>query len=193
MRSPIAASLVVLALDLAACSGTSAQIENNSVTGSVEGKKLTPSDAIAVLAQAKFNGNNVALARVGLFDHTDICSRAMQGQESPNLKGLVLEVRHEDLAKMPPAIVPGTYTLGAELKDQYFEYVVARFAATDGACQNTVAKGSGASGRITIDAIDATHIAGSYSVRFDSGDALNGTFNAPLCNVPIPTETSCAK
>ena len=118
---------------------------------------------------------------------------AMKGQESPNLSALVLEVRHEDLSTMPPAIVPGTYQLGTDLKGSYFEYVVARFAATDGACHNTIARGSGASGRITIDAIDAAHIKGTYSVRFDSGDALNGSFDAPICDVPIPTETSCAK
>ena len=71
--------------------------------------------------------------------------------------------------------------------------VIARFAATDGACRNTVQRGGGASGRITIDAIDAKRIRGSYSVRFDSGDALNGMFDAPVCDVPIPTETSCAR
>lgn len=179
---------------LAACGGTSGTpLGNNSVTGSVEGKNLSPSDTIAVSAQVKYDGNNIALARVGLFDHSGTCSLAMQGQETPNLKGLVLEVRHEDLSKMPPAIVPGTYTLGTELKDGFFEYVVARFAATDGMCHNTVTKGAGVSGRITITAIDQTHITGSYSVRFESGDAMNGTFDAPICDVPIPTETSCAK
>lgn len=186
-------SLLLFFSLVVACSGAPAQVGNNSVTGSVEGKNLSPGDAIAVVAQAKYSGNNVALARVGLFNRTGTCTLAKQGQESPSLNALVLEIRHEDLSKLPPPIVPGTYPIGTELKEGYFEYVVARFAATDGACRNTVARGSGASGRITIDAIDAKSIKGSYSVRFDSGDALNGTFDALMCDVPIPTETSCAK
>ena len=189
MRSSVLSAVLLF---LAACSGTSAQV-GNSVTGSVEGKNLSPGEAIAVAAQVKDNGNNVALARVGLFDHTGTCALAMKGQESPNLRGLILEVRHEDLSKMPPAIPPGTYPIGTELKEGYFEYVVARFAATDSTCHNTVQRGAGASGRITIESINATSIKGNYSVRFDSGDALNGTFDAPVCNVPVPTETSCAK
>jgi hypothetical protein len=182
-----------LFLLLTACSGATGSLLGNTVTGSVEGKSLSPGEAIAVTAQVKVDGNNVVLARVGLFDRTGTCSMAMQGQEAPNTKALILEVRHEDLSTMPPAIAPGTYTIGTSLDKGYFEYVVARFAATDGACHDTIARGNASTGRITIDAIDAKGIRGSYSVRLDSGDALNGVFDAPTCDVPVPTETSCAR
>ena len=186
-------SAPLLFIGLLGCSGASSSPLGTTVTGSVEGKNLSPGEAIAVTAQVKVDGNNIALARVGIFDRANTCTMAKQGQEAPNTRALVLEVRHEDLAEMPPAIVPGTYTIGTGLEKGYFEYVVARFAVTDGNCHDTIARGSASSGRITIDAIDAKGIRGSYSVRLDSGDALNGSFDAPTCVVPIPTETSCAR
>lgn len=171
----------ILFLFLAACSGTSPSPLGTSAN-----------ETLAVTAKVKVDGNNVTLARVGLFDHANVCTMAKVGQEAPNTKALVLEVRREDLSTMPPDITPGTYLIGTTLDKGYFEYVVARSAATDGNCKDTVSKGTAASGRITIDAIDAKGIRGSYSVRLESGEALNGSFDAVTCDVPVPTETSCA-
>jgi len=179
---------------LIACSGSSGAV-GGTVSGSVEGKNLSPNDAFAVVAQVKDNGNNVAFVRVGIFNQAGYCNSAKAGKEPGNLTGLILEVRHEDLSAMPPAIAPGMYTIGTALQmaggSSYFENVTGRFVSTDGMCHNTIKAGGAASGRITLDAVGST-IRGSYSIRTDSGDALNGTFDVPICNVPIPTETACS-
>ena len=57
----------------------------------------------------------------------------------------------------------------------------AYFSADDTQCRQIVSN-SDATGTITLTAIDASHVAGSFDLAFSpNGDHLTGTFSAPVC------------
>ena len=81
---------------------------------------------------------------------------------------------------------PGTYAIDAD--PQGSANSNADLVTTDASCTET-APANCIGGSVTITSATSAGIAGSFTLAFDSGEAITGTFNAGICDA-VPTSVS---
>jgi len=90
------------------------------------------------------------------------------------------------IAVGPVPIGPGTYEIDAD--PQSSSNNNADLVTTDATCTQA-APANCIGGSVTITSATSTTIAGSFTLAFDSGEAMTGTFNAGVCDA-IPAAIS---
>ena len=162
--------------------------------GTVDGVALEVRDALGIIDSFEYQGTKYATFRVALADRGGICSQAAEHTFPGDVVVLVMEVQKHSLAQQPPPIQVGRYDLGTSIDDEgNLQEVVARFSSTDDACQEQISgTGLADEGTITIDEIADDGARGSFTLRFGA-DAVNGSFDVPLCPVELPFQSTCAK
>ena len=177
-RSCLALAALSLSLAPAACSSSSgspspAPGPAGSADGSVGGASLDVQDAIFV------NGATVGTGVV-LTSYPGACDAIYASKHVPHgSRSVSLQLVAADAAGSGPVWKPVTFALGpASAKTNWFG---AELTSVDGSCNDTSTAATG--GTVTITAVSASQISGTYDLTFGS-DELTGSFTAASCAAP---------
>jgi hypothetical protein len=179
LRTVLACALC--ALHAIACSGTSAGGAGSgaaaTASGSVDGISLDPQGAFAYVGPLADGGAMLYEAFIFLPGFGSSCTPD-DSVVKANSQSLSLWIPGPSGTRpLEPAtyhVMPGNWspTLAGPL---------AHFYADDTQCRQIVSN-SDVTGTVTLTAIDASHVAGSFDLTFSpNGDHLTGTFSAPVC------------
>ena len=161
---------------LGACGSSSGTNIGASATGTIGGHAFTAASAEG-FAGGTAAANTGPVAGVVISSGTRAACSGGAAEDPYGLQGttsLLIEA-----IKGGNAITTGTYTVGAT------DPVPKVFASTvinDSSCNDTGVE-SATSGTMTITALTATRLTGSYNLVFGS-DTISGTFDIALCNLP---------
>jgi hypothetical protein len=155
--------------------GAQAAGGSGSVVGTLLGSTVTVADATTILPSA----GNVAFTVV-IVDFPGVCSLVKMSESKPNVH--IIDIHFFN--GMPAAQTYDTTAMPAQVDLQY--------AVNDAACSPTTGASANA-GTVTVTRSDSTSIAGSFDVRFASGDHVTGTFDAPICGRSGTSNSTCVK
>lgn len=167
---------------------------SGTAKGTVHSQTLSPKSA----ASATYVNNGDYLLVV-LSNQADYCAATTAGQTHADHRSLVAILFSVDAdgSSSSQALGTGTYTLSSEAPTKPGLYANAVFNASDASCQTLLPQdaGSATAGTITLTAVDAAGLKGSYSLNFGQ-DTLSGSFNAPDCvaladQAANPRELTC--
>ncbi len=144
------------------------------VTGSIVGVSFPPTAyAIAIPDNSGANGGPTT-------EYTQLAlaiSGTPLGCTTASLPGSVfIGIQIIDPGTLP--VGPGTYAINANPTSSNDN--VAALIQTDSTCTET-APANCIGGSVTITSADATSVLGYFTLAFDSGEALTGTFSAEVC------------
>jgi hypothetical protein len=109
----------------------------------------------------------------------DLCNTLVEARSGPpaaiaSLSLLIVVLTPSDQSG---AVAPGTYSFGNETLDGMYE-------TFDSNCQVVAPNTTITAGTAQVTGIDSS-VRGSFDVMFGADD-VTGTFDAPLCAVPVP-------
>ncbi len=188
---------VSVAVGVAACGGVtsgSGAPGTGSVTGTVGGISLNVADTV-VIAESGTLGVDARTLLVYLFDIPNVCAVAHSlpaNADKGNYTALQLQVSsYNSGSSMAGPVVAGTYAIGGQTATDggTGARASARLQKNDAQCKSLVpsADHAASGGTITITAISATAVSGSYSVTFADG-TMSGAFDAAFCAMPDRTQ-----
>jgi hypothetical protein len=196
------ASILVAAIAVAACGGSSAKL-----SGNFGGKAFTPAEVRYIPIGPKtctipIGSNNLTLPvqAIGLVfsSYANACADYATAQcvEHANAQNALVVIAHINTQgpNGTPKIAAGVYTLGDDPKavtgPDNNNDLQSAFAAALGTGANCNAiSGSGApstvlsvkGSTVTVDSISATSVGGTLDVQFQDGSTLKGPFTASAC------------
>jgi hypothetical protein len=172
----------VVGIGAAACGGSIAQGEptdassNGSATveGTVLGQSIPTTTTLALM-----DGTKGLLVVMNNLD--DACADWQAGRDrrQPGVRSFVLAVA--SAGNQP--VGAGTYSI-ILTPPQAPPYANATYSSLDGTCQ-LVYFIEPASGTVTLQTVSASLVTGSFDVTLYTGDRVQGTFSAPVCDAPI--------
>ncbi|MBI5067200.1 MAG: hypothetical protein HZB56_03100 [Deltaproteobacteria bacterium] len=198
-------ALAILLALLAACGGskkTEGPVQNGGLTGAgptgtVEGAAFTAGDggALVVAPAPCPAANNLTLGGlvVAFSSYQGFCAfkRGANacGDHPSSTEVIVMMARAASSA--PPAIGPGTYTIGNSTAGGVITAVSVDFRRLGATCADVTTYAS-VTGSVTIDQVSPT-VKGSLTATFWSGaggggtsmGSLSGTFEAGACTLPL--------
>jgi hypothetical protein len=180
---------------LAACSSSSGGSGNGSVNGTVDGISFSAASGLAEVGPESTSTDCTGSSDGGTSSCTTTSSGQVvaviltnragiscetvtgQGNKFANLDALELAV-----GTAGGTVATGTYTLvGAESGlSSGAEAILLTTSANCGQSLDLTAS----SGTITLSAITATSVSGSFNVTFGSMGSFSGSFDEPLCELP---------
>ena len=174
---------LVVTFSLLACGGHSQgdppDTGTTSVQGSVNGVTLTEATAVAIPDNSNATGgptNEYTRLTLGIANQALTCTTG----SLPN--GTLIGITITVPGTAP--VGPGSYTVNNDQTSALEN--IAALVTTDGSCAET-APATCIGGTITIDLVSDGAISGKFTLAFDSGEALHGTFSASVCTtVPAP-------
>jgi hypothetical protein len=154
-----------------------------SVTGSVGGVPFSFSSLIAI--EESDPGSNTTFVFVVMSNRAFSCAELQDAS-----------TRNETFANLN-ALMVGAYASGDRtLSAQTFDVGngastdqgLVVLDTTDAKCNPT--SNEAQSGTVTFSTLTATFVSGSFNASFSSGDHVQGTFSAPICNIGSTSSTS---
>jgi hypothetical protein len=180
-------------LPVLACSSgparSSAGSGSGSATGAVGGAPLAVHSALSVHVTQDLGEEWAVLLLDEPFSCPDLQNAVRTGSwgsQQPSVLALTVISSNLGGGALTP-IGPGTYSAasggsgspGGTTTNVFASYTKAQPGS---GCSSNADDAT--DGTITISAVDASHIAGSYALTFPDG-SLQGTFDAPTCDVPL--------
>jgi hypothetical protein len=171
-------SVTALALSLIACGGSSSS-PAVSITpvasASIDGAAFESADTMSYKAVVLKDQTREAL-NIVIAEKASLCAEV--NVDRARSRYLMLYV---DAKKLAPGVFPLDESTDGPRGS-------ADYRKTDEKCESEeFAYGFGGSGSITVDAVDANHIAGKFDVTID-GRHATGSFDAPLCDLDAAKE-----
>jgi hypothetical protein len=185
--------LVVLAtaLSLSACGGESTA-GIGTVTGSVGGLSMDhAAEAISIYSGAPTcltgSSNPGSYLSITIDDRGSACPAIQQVEALAHATMLHFQI----ILNSGGAIKPGTYLISQPYTgplSRLFDEAVASFGRTTEDCLSAGVAFDATGGTLTIDALDASGVAGSFQLDFAEG-SLSGSFTTANCTVQ---QSTCA-
>lgn len=144
-----------------------------TLTGSLGGTAFTPVGARA----ARYAIGTDEAVRIAIYDQAQVCAPVNSGHFPPDVRVLALYV----FAGASSKVTVGTYSLAV---DGGAPQVAFSLQQRDQACQlhqQLELDPSKDVGTVTLDALDAAHVRGSFRIE-TGGKTLSGTFDVPFCD-----------
>jgi hypothetical protein len=180
MRRRMGAALAAGALAMA-CGGKTSGTAGGatvSIEGSIDGETVAATDAVGLYSVASEYGDTRVATGVLVSNLSGVCAVLQHHLDPAGASSLVVSV-----VATGNTIATGTYPVSATADPSASVF----YGVQDADCgQSTSVQASG--GTVTLATIDSTTIAGSFDVRFASGDHLTGTFSAPVCDFTLDTD-----
>jgi hypothetical protein len=155
-----------------------------TVDGTLDGKTFEAKTAMSGTDETKY-------VVVGLADVDASCAMSGNYLMQPNEHTLqiLIQAGSVDQPSTTP-VTQGKYTVTDGVHGPRSNIAVARALVTDDMCEST--PHDSASGTVNIDSIDAATITGTFSIGFQNGDMLSGSFHAPRCKTwTTPFDGEC--
>jgi hypothetical protein len=168
-------ALAGVTLTAAGCGGSAP----GTVTGSVHGSPLPVNDAVSGIYEN--NGNSVVI--VVLTTETTACADFGADESAKNATSLVVAISQVNGLKATAPTAPGTFTVynpSVILVPPASDVATLSWYTSDSNCKSTLAA-SGASGTVSITAVNNGAYTGTGDVTFDSGDHVTFTFDGASC------------
>jgi hypothetical protein len=187
-RSAVASALAFLA---SGCAGRSQQLGGSiadagttRVTGSVAGVSFASSYAVAVPDNSEIGGppsNQYGRLTLEIASQPLTCSSGALANAT--FIGLSITVPGTS------PVGPGVYGI-TDSPDTSFENLAA-LITTDATCTET-SPATCTAGAVTIAALSASVVTGSFTLQFSTGESLEGVFTAPVCATAPPALTGAS-
>lgn len=178
-----------LTLTAAGCGGGGGP---GSVSGSVHGATLGVNDT----ASGIYSDVTGTLAVVVLTTEPAVCATFTSGASVKDTTSLLVTMSQIDIKtlKTVAATAPGTFTVYGKALPATSDVATVSWLQNDANCTSTTVA-SGASGTISLTAVDNGAYSGTGDVTFDSGDhvtfSFTGTACAAITTAQSMTATSC--
>lgn len=180
---------------LCGCGSTSTPSAPNEVNGTVAGQVMDAKDAIStslVLSGSNFTGNSLAML---LTDYSGACANEAADAGVKNGKALFFALVSTDATgAASPAAVTASYSIisgspAAHAPNAHLAEV--SYQGNNVNCLPDIKEFSD-SGMVTVTAVSASGIRGTFDVHFQNGDHLTGAFDATNCVAFNPNRTPLA-
>jgi hypothetical protein len=152
-----------------------------TVNGTFNGSTFTVGDAIYAPSMTTTQGSNTA---VGITSFGAACTAVQQNNTVPNGKTLAFLLANYDASTGAVSAItaPGTIPVYAPTSPPTASgpEAIALIAADDASCNQTTTA-FGASGSVTVSAVNSGGIIAKFDVTMSNGDHLTGSFDAPSC------------
>jgi hypothetical protein len=191
-------------LGIAACSGSSGGDGGGgsaSLTGTVNGATFSVASEVAALQAASTtcssggtSGDDASAGSctnlgqavvVILTNRSDATCAAAKSQISSGKEAIFANFAELQLlvANATADLAPGTYDV-VNAGSTATEGSVAEYASTDASCAAS-ATAEASSGTVTLTAVSSSRVTGSYQVTFGTQGTLSGSFDVPICDLPV--------
>lgn len=166
-------------LFVASCSGGTSI--GGEMTGGVHGQSVKIVDAIsASITQARDDGTTRQYGVVVMADKSHLCEDMTSWAFQPNETLVLFTLSDLDGTTFHTPTKPGVYTV--ETHSQATNTAGLEIVTFDDHCKAVNdQEASGASGTITLTAIDGDAFSGQFDVMLDSDDHITGTFEPREC------------
>jgi hypothetical protein len=175
-------SFLVCALGCGSGSGSG----GGSFNGVVRGQPMKPADAISSPARVSLGPISADVGAVVLTDVPGVCGRVTANTEPKNGKALVLFVadfNRQTLTATAPA-GPGTFDVVNPNSPGIppLHAAVVTFGVNDATCGQIADQSAVAtSGAVKITSMSGGAYSGTYTVGFETGEAVSGEFQTTSC------------
>jgi hypothetical protein len=194
-RWAVVANVCAASAICAACSSPSSaptSTGTGSATGTIHGMTLAIADAFSV--EAPLNGEPLTELDVALSNVAGLCGASSYSASTAILEITLLLTSTNG----SPAVIDQPVVLSIDNAMTLVSYLAQpgsqcnTFTSTDNnGSESTMTTfavfESATSGTVTITKADATGVTGSFTAVFASGDTLSGSFDAPACSKPVPS------
>ena len=173
--SPTALAFCVMSSFLAMACGNSDDVASASDAGSSDAPATSTgsigSQTIDVVDSLFYSTpqDSGAKLKIKVTSYAGACSVETSGNDKENSARLNIQLETDT-----GAITPGTYTVASDV-------VEVKYDAEDATCSSDSATGKATDGTVTITAISATEVSGSFALSFGA-DSVSGTFAALQCD-----------
>jgi hypothetical protein len=182
-------ALVLVTALAAGCGGSGSEPEKSASVGAFNVR--------SAIFNTIFPNSNSEYTAIKLFDFEGACDKIMRAEHAPGSSHLLLTlVENVGALDTSRASVPGDYVVHAPATSVN-ETTNAEFEKRDSNCASVDSLSSEA-GKVTVERVDASTIAGSYDLSQFShyvgtdlvmtSDTMNGRFTATLCDAFQLTE-----
>jgi hypothetical protein len=178
-------TLVGIAAVLGACGGTVAGSTGPAemsvvVNGTISGQSVLAKSARTTVLTTMSQGQTVTSWVIGLSTDAQTCGCIADW----SVQDVTLE-----LGTFGTSVPTGEYSFGPAVASNPQDAAASAHYYSADCTQSPCSSGlvEATNGSITVSAIDAAAVTGTFDVSFPSGDRLTGTFTAPTCPVTAAT------
>jgi hypothetical protein len=178
--------IAIAATVLAALACGSGAGNGGSFNGVVRGQPMKPADAVSSAARVSLGPIAADVGAIVITDSPGVCGRVTANAEPRNGKALILFLADFDRQTLTATAPAGTGTFDVVNPNASgippVHAAVVTFGVNDADCESIATQSAVAtSGIVKLTSVSGGSYSGTYSVGFETGEAVSGEFHASSC------------